>query len=532
MGTSFLFLDRQLTMSLTFTLRTAAVFFMLIFSQATYGQTFEELYQDWKQRVIEDDLLSWPTDCEEADELIALGPNNTFPLINKLKTDVIHGRSDQSYLRNGILALLRYSSGVYLTEPEYTTAPMTGIQIQTLIQRLEESDTESFIENEVAYLSANYQNFKRDREGGAFLGVPLSKILIKSSDIRRIWFNGVFALPFMVTVIANDNDPVIFLAFLNVTMSSDEYMQFSNNPDSVFSSKEEKKNLIRLWWEGARHTFSELPELQNQLDAVLIAPPFALYAYHSLLLDQNVVVTGDIGVREKQSDITIGIPDTEITVLQNAFIAGNLYADAIQLKNKVNITGVVVSNELTTANGVALTEPRETTIVLPVINPVTDFPAATPGETAISVAHGNTQSLAPGSYAALNIETQATLELTTGTYHFQDITLGQSAKIVTNGSCEVRVAGRLSVGNNCTISPISGAQLDAGELQFFIVGMNGSTGALDATPKAVGIGNNCNIQARLIAPNGTLELGNGSNVQGVLVAKWLDIGQNCVITKQ
>ena len=63
-----------------------------------------------------------------------------------------------------------------------------------------------------------------------------------------------------------------------------------------------------------------------------------------------------------------------------------------------------------------------------------------------------------------------------------------------------------------------------------MAGINGTTGALSATPKAVEIGTNNTVKINLYAPNGTARLQDGTAATGAFLGKDIDVGLNVQVT--
>jgi hypothetical protein len=87
----------------------------------------------------------------------------------------------------------------------------------------------------------------------------------------------------------------------------------------------------------------------------------------------------------------------------------------------------------------------------------------------------------------------------------------------------VRIKDKLLGDQNGYIGPAAGTSLTAKDVKVFVEGINGTTGALAATPNAkIGLANE--VRAHIYVPNGTLLIKQSSVVHGVFIGKWVQIG--------
>jgi len=125
---------------------------------------------------------------------------------------------------------------------------------------------------------------------------------------------------------------------------------------------------------------------------------------------------------------------------------------------------------------------------------------------------------------------KATVTFTGGTYHFRSITVDRESKLLFSVASQVRVQQKLSTKTLTTVGPAAGASIDASSIVFYVAGINGTTGTLAATPKAVEIGTNNTIAINLYAPNGTTWLQDGTLATGAFLGKDIDVGLNVQVT--
>src|SRR6185295_11095057 len=167
---------------------------------------------------------------------------------------------------------------------------------------------------------------------------------------------------------------------------------------------------------------------------------------------------------------------------------------------------------------------------LPVFATLPPFLASTPGTTDVTVATNGTRTLAPGNYRDLIVNKKGVVTFTGGTYHFRSITLAIEAKLYFSAPSTIRIEQKISSANLVEIKPGAGSTATAATIVFHVAGINGTTGALSATPKPVEIGNDNTISANFYAPNGTLWLRDRAIATGAFIGKDVMVGPDSQLT--
>ncbi len=165
-----------------------------------------------------------------------------------------------------------------------------------------------------------------------------------------------------------------------------------------------------------------------------------------------------------------------------------------------------------------------TPLSLPVFATLPAFQSASPGSTDVNVAVNGSLTLAPGSYRDLNVGRKATVTFTGGTYHFRSIQVDREAKLFFSAASGIRVQQKMSTGITVTIGPGSGSSATAASIVFYVGGINGTSGTLAATPKAVEVGSDNVVSANIYAPNGTLWLKDHVQATGSFLGRDVNIG--------
>lgn len=151
-----------------------------------------------------------------------------------------------------------------------------------------------------------------------------------------------------------------------------------------------------------------------------------------------------------------------------------------------------------------------------------------PGMAPLTVTQGSTTTLSGGgAYSTLELEAGAVLELQAGTYQVGSVVMGASARLRATGSVLLLVADGLQAlpGSHLEVAP----GLSASDLRIEVFGGNGGAGGPLDLPYSVDVGDSSVVQALIIASQGTLSLGAGTNAVGAFAARDIDIGANAVL---
>ena len=203
-------------------------------------------------------------------------------------------------------------------------------------------------------------------------------------------------------------------------------------------------------------------------------------------------------------------------------------ADSLTVAAGATVASDVHFNTRTGAG--AITGDLVTPLALPVFAGLPAFQTAAPAGASVNVANNGTRTLAPGAYLDLVVGRRATVTFTGGVYHFRTITVDREARLLFSAASEVRVQQKLSTKLLTVLQPAAGAAIDASGIVVYVGGVNGTTGTLAATPKAVDIGVDNVVGANLYAPNGTLVLGDRTQATGAFIARDVQVGANVQVT--
>ncbi|MFN8440638.1 MAG: LamG-like jellyroll fold domain-containing protein [Caldilineaceae bacterium] len=258
---------------------------------------------------------------------------------------------------------------------------------------------------------------------------------------------------------------------------------------------------------------------------------FVVLAQEGVAFNQGITVnSGDIGARitgtapflSNNAEVSLGqnskIVDTTSHLLGNTISLGQ-NASAYNLSyNSLRNNGKVLGVTATPLN-------------LKFMPSLPALPTITAGTAAVNVAQNGSLTLNPGNYGAFNSNQNATITFKGGVYQFASFSAGQNAKLYFQAATEIRVAGRVSIGQGSLVIPAATAtSLTARDIVFYVAGRNGTNGGLSETPKAVSIGQNSTLKLNLLAPNGTVQMDQTIVATGAFMGRWVSWGQNSTLT--
>ena len=192
-----------------------------------------------------------------------------------------------------------------------------------------------------------------------------------------------------------------------------------------------------------------------------------------------VVSGGDLGARGTTAPFLSGSVAMDVQTGVQVQTARNVIAPSVKLGTGV-VVGDVQTNAFTGGTGGARGSVTPY-VALPALPAAT---SVTPGSANLTVATGQTVTAAAFSYAAVSVGTGSTLRLPAGTYQVASLSLSSSARLEAQGPVQVRVAGRLTGTSGNFIGPAAGTTLTAKDIRIEVSGINGTNGAVTATPKA------------------------------------------------
>jgi hypothetical protein len=243
---------------------------------------------------------------------------------------------------------------------------------------------------------------------------------------------------------------------------------------------------------------------------------FSIFALNSIWLqDQVVVSSGNLGVQTASSGPVLS-SGVEICLDKEVQVNGaQIHGDSVMIGPEATVLDVYC-NELVNEGNI-LGE-QVTPLALPVAS-APPFLASSPGEDDIVVKKKKSlPPIQPGAYKSVEIGEKATLILAGGDYHFESLKIGEKATLIFQSPCKIRIKGRVECGEQVKIN-WEDTGVAAKDAVLYVGGSNGGNGNPDASPKTVFTGEKCQIRAIIYAPNGTVQIGQESQINGSLIAK-------------
>jgi hypothetical protein len=249
-------------------------------------------------------------------------------------------------------------------------------------------------------------------------------------------------------------------------------------------------------------------------------PSDALVATNSVQLDQRARFSGNVSVTRSSPGPVLS-QNAELALGIDSVLTGSARADTIFLDQRATISGSAAYNGITNSSGVQGT--RTSPLSLPLSLTIPQLPSMTAGSQDVTISSNQTTTLAAGAYRDLNVAQgnagQVTkLTLSGGTFTFNSLTQMTDTRLECSSPCEVRVVGRATIGARSYFGPANVPGVGAGNVQLLVKGNNGASGPAGA-PAAVNADNDVQLKAYVLAPNGTLTLGQRVTFAGKGVAK-------------
>jgi hypothetical protein len=249
---------------------------------------------------------------------------------------------------------------------------------------------------------------------------------------------------------------------------------------------------------------------------------FSVFALNSVqLVGKGTVFSGNIGVKIASTgpwlDSAVEVSVGSKTQIRDGV---RIYGDSIKIM-KGAIVDDVYYNELD--NKGQILGDQHTPLDLPVWQEPA-FYESQPGDKDVKVQIWRTKDLDPGAYREAVIQPKGTLRLKGGTYHFKSLTLSLAASVVCLEPTTIHIENRFYSGLGAFVGPALKSGFSARDMILYIGGVNGHDGKLASNPKAAIVGGVNKIKANIYAPNGTLWIAAGSEVEGCFIARDVILG--------
>ena len=104
------------------------------------------------------------------------------------------------------------------------------------------------------------------------------------------------------------------------------------------------------------------------------------------------------------------------------------------------------------------------------------------------MANDDSIALAAGDYGDVVVKPGGKILFTGGIYNLRSIDARDNTNLLFAAPSEVRIADKFDSDLQVFIGPAQNTGIDASDIIFYVAGINGTSGALGATPKAAQIG--------------------------------------------
>jgi len=254
-----------------------------------------------------------------------------------------------------------------------------------------------------------------------------------------------------------------------------------------------------------------------------------LLATNSIQIDNAcVVVSGDLIVNNATSGPFLGEKALSLDNAVTTPAGYKLAATSVDLDNAVVVHGNVYYNTLT--NSGTITGSLFTPLALPVYAGLPTVSIRPAGTNNVTVANAGSVTLAEGAYGDLVVNNAGTVHLTGGGYAFKSITLKNAASMLYGAPTDIVVSGRIDFGNASKTQPETNSGLTAASIRIQVNGINGSTGAMTATPPSAHFGNAAKVFANVYAPAGSIVIDQSVDATGAFLARDIDVSQAVHLT--
>lgn len=254
-----------------------------------------------------------------------------------------------------------------------------------------------------------------------------------------------------------------------------------------------------------------------------------LLAKNSIQIDNTVViVSGDVIVNNATGGPVLGEAALSLDRAVTTPAGYKIAATSIDLDTGATAGGNAYYNTLTNQGTIAGSQ--FTPLALPVFANLPPALARTPGSSNVTIANSGQLTLDEGAYGSLTIGRNATLRLTGGGYAFTSITVGNGGAIRYAAPSDIVVSGRADFGANAVVTPADGSGLTPAVMRIQVDGINGTTGALSATPPAVHVGQSSKMFATLYATAGSLIMDQSVEGNGAFLGRDILVGHDSRLT--
>ncbi len=271
---------------------------------------------------------------------------------------------------------------------------------------------------------------------------------------------------------------------------------------------------------------TDTPQVGQSVSAVVAqtattAEQFALYARDSLAVDERAIVRGHVGVAAMHAATATSVLDDGVRASIDLWAdvgsgdpGDNLIARSAIFRYGSRVgEGFVFSVPFDQKAVGHVTKYEQQGLEFPQTPAFPHMRPVLPGTSAVSVAASGTVNLSGDQQlGTVSVGPNGTLSLTSGDFQVQSVYLAENARITTTGTVALRILERLMVDANAIVGTSTHT---ASSFRVEVAASNGGQGGPRETP-AVSFGNSSRLYGQLLAPSGTIDIGESALVMGSL----------------
>ena len=280
----------------------------------------------------------------------------------------------------------------------------------------------------------------------------------------------------------------------------------------------------------------------------------AIFAFNSVFIQKDSTVTGDLVANSESAGPTLNGGHDEVALKKNITINGDVKGHTIDVDRDTTIQGNVTYVELRLKKGARITGTQ--TVAPPPYTDVPEFLTASPGTVDVTAGPLETVVLGDEGFCSVTTATECAsaaqcpagetcqrapvtsyndIQLAGGTVIFSGGGTFNARSISGTGAVRfdaptaLRLAGRVNLGVGSSVGPSAASGIGASDIVLFVGGANGGAGGPLDPPFAFSVGPAGTVEANVYAPNGTIEMGEYSNVTGALLGRDVKIEKSALV---
>lgn len=299
---------------------------------------------------------------------------------------------------------------------------------------------------------------------------------------------------------------------------------------------------IPLLTRGPRPDVTELDlSSQSGFDVVssVTVKDFALFASESVLIEAlSKIHEGHVGANQATTTIIQGDSDEDdedegqeqqsglVTVESNVNFSDEdsiIFADKVIIEDDAQVANVAYHNEL--VNEGIITGKTYQIASFPLLDQLPVVPDFSPGSTDIEVEENETQTLAQGDYAELEVEHGARVTFSGGTYNFKSWELERNVRLYFTAATEIRIAEKLVTKNYVRINHGAENQTVSSNDVIIYVKGHGEDDDDEHNDTLVKFGYRNQINANVYAPDLNMDFRDSVHARGTFFARRIATGR-------